>query len=235
MIETVLFDLDGTLCEYRRPGTAVLEAAFERVGVDPLFTFTEFFSRIDAFVPGNDTIEAVREEAFATLAAEAGADPAVGTAVAQAYAAERDHGDVRFLPGAAEALETLARDHRLGLVTNGAPAMQRQKLDALGIADAFEATMFAGFDAPSKPDPEPFHRVLATVDTAPERAVHVGNSLEADVAGARAAGMRSAWLPDAPDLQPNGHDPDYTLSSMADLTRPPWTRSGADPHDRPSR
>lgn len=228
MIETVLFDLDGTLCEYRQPGPAVLEAAFERVGVEPLFTFSEFFSRIDAFVPGNDTIEAVREEAFATLATEAGADPAVGTAVARAYAAERDHSDVQFLPGAEDALETLARDHRLGLVTNGAPAMQRQKLEALGIADAFEATMFAGFDAPSKPDPEPFRRVLETVGSAPARAVHVGNSLEADVAGARAAGLRSAWLPDGPTIEPNGHDPDYTLTSMADLTRPPWHADGED-------
>jgi putative hydrolase of the HAD superfamily len=42
----------------------------------------------------------------------------------------------------------------------------------------------------AKPDPEVFHRALALAGVGPEAAVHVGDSPDNDVAGARAAGVR---------------------------------------------
>ena len=41
-VSTVLFDLDGTLCEQRRPSRGVLATAFDRVGVGPFFTVEEY-------------------------------------------------------------------------------------------------------------------------------------------------------------------------------------------------
>jgi putative hydrolase of the HAD superfamily len=221
-VETVLFDLDDTLCEYRRSGAELIALAFEDVGVEPFFGQTEYHRRYPEFVDDTETVEELRSECFTAIAADADYDPETGRALADAFAAERDHRNVRPLPGAHEALERLAEDHRLGLVTNGAPGMQGLKLEGLGIRDSFDVLVHAGYDAPGKPAPEPFHHALSRLDSTPDRAVHVGNSLGSDVAGARAAGVGSVWLPDGAHGGPPDPTPDYTLESLHDLLEPPW-------------
>lgn len=221
MYETVLFDVDDTLCTYRRDAAAVLDAAFAAVGVEPFFEASAYHDRYAEFVDETDGIEDLRRECFAAIAADDGRDPAVGRAVADAFARERDHTNVEPLPGSLAAVETLAADHRIGVVTNGAPEMQAAKLRGLGLADAFETVVHAGYDARAKPHPEPFERALDALDTPADRAVHVGNSLSSDVAGAHAAGVASAWLDAGTTPEPT---PTYTLSSMGELTRPPWRR-----------
>ncbi|MFB6298672.1 MAG: HAD family hydrolase [Halobacteriales archaeon] len=221
-VEAVLFDLDDTLCTYDRPGSELLPIAFERAGVEPFFTVEEYHRRYGEFVEDAETTTALREQCFATIAQERGVDPADGRAVARAYAAERDHRNVSLRPGIEAALSTLAEDHRLGIVTNGAPDMQREKLAGTGLDAYFEIMVNAGFDAPSKPDPAPFRQALEALDVAAERTVYVGNSLSSDVAGARAAGLRSVWIPlDEPDPDPDPQ-PDYTLRSPEELLPLPW-------------
>jgi putative hydrolase of the HAD superfamily len=222
MIDGVLFDLDGTICDYRRPGDEILATAFGRAGVEPLFSMGDYLGAFEDHAPPGEPIDVQREACFAALAAEAGGAPGVGRSVARVYAEERDHSEVDPLPGALEAIEHLAEDHRIGMVTNGPPDMQATKLAALGLDDAFETVVHAGHDAPPKPDPEPFYLALDALAVEPGRALHVGNSLEADVAGARAAGLRTAWLPETPDADSGDHAPDYVLSSLADLAEPPW-------------
>jgi putative hydrolase of the HAD superfamily len=225
-VDAVLFDVDDTLCRYRRPGSELLPLAFDRVGVEPFFGAEEYHERYPEFLAAADDVGSLRERCFETLAAERGRDPAVGRRVARAYAAERDHRNVRPLPGAREAVERLAADHRIGVVTNGGPSMQHDKLEKLGLDDAFETVVFAGYDTAPKPDPEPFRRALRALSVTPERAVHVGNSTRSDVAGARAAGIRAAWLVEdatsGTDPGPADPEPTYTLTSMTDLHAPPW-------------
>ena len=216
-IEAVLFDLDGTLVEYERPSSEVLDAAFERAGVDPFFEIGAYYEQYFEQLAGDH--DDLREHCFEVIAADRGRDPEVGRRVAAAYAKERSPDAVRLLDGAQEAIERFAADHAIGLVTNGPPYHQRPKIDATGFADAFESVVYAGHDTAPKPDPEPFERALGDLGVTSDRAVYVGNSLAADVAGAAAAGLRSVWLDDGTDPDPV---PDYVVGSLADLRRPPW-------------
>lgn len=218
-IDTVLLDLDGTICEYRRSGDEVLSIAFERTGVEPFFTEDEYLERIESLSIECDTFREFRSECFAAIARDRGLDEQIGRTVATAYADERDQRNVAFLPGAEDALETLATEYPLGLVTNGGPDIQREKLRALGIEESFDTIVYAGYDTPAKPDPSPFLTALGDLDRAPERAVHVGNSLADDVAGARAAGLTAVWLDDGREPEPV---PDHIIDSPKQLTRPPW-------------
>jgi len=219
-VDAVLFDVDNTLCEYRRTGAEILDVAFDRVGVDHFFTGAEYNERYSEFTDESDSVEDLRERCFAAFARERGYDPEVGRDVARAFADERDHGNVRFVEGARETLETLRGEIPLAAVTNGAPEMQSAKLAGLGVTDYFQAVVYAGYDTPAKPSPEPFHTALGALGVNPERAVHVGDSLGSDVAGAHAAGVGSAWLPgdDAPETP--DPQPDYVLESLSDLARP---------------
>lgn len=216
-VDAVLFDIDDTLCSYRRSGAELLALAYERAGVDPIFTIEEYHDRYRRYAATNENMPALREECFADLAGERGHDPSVGREIARVYADERDHANVEWCPGAREALRELHGDVPLAAVTNGAPEMQSVKLDALGAGDRFETVVHAGYDAPPKPEPDAFHLALDALEVAPERALHVGNSLSSDVAGGVRAGVRTAWIPNGSDRTDPDPQPDYVLDSVGEL------------------
>lgn len=62
-------------------------------------------------------------------------------------------------------------------------------LQALDIHDRMGAVVYSSAAGSAKPDPAIFRQALARLGVAPERAVHVGDSADADVGGAAAAGI----------------------------------------------
>lgn len=224
-VDTVLFDLDDTLLEYERSSGEVLDIAFREAGVDPFFSEQDYYRVYDDHLDESDGIEDLRRRAFERLAREHGRDPDHGRAVADAFSAERDQTRVRVYDGAHDTLDHLARDHHLGLVTNGDPGMQSQKLRGGGLHDYFDTVVHGGSDAPAKPEPDGFHLALDHLDASPDRAVHVGNSLTTDVPGAHAAGLRSVWLSmdhhDTYSSDPSPR-PHYTVRSLHEVRQRPW-------------
>jgi putative hydrolase of the HAD superfamily len=72
----------------------------------------------------------------------------------------------------------------------------------------------------AKPDPRIFQIALAAVAAEPARTVHLGDSLLADVAGARGAGIHPVHY-DPLDLCPaDGHRDVATIAEVAALVRP---------------
>lgn len=213
--DAILFDVDGTICEYDRPGSEILPIAFAEVGVEPFFTTAEYLDAYPEFVSRGEGVRAIREAIFAWFARERGHDPSVGREVARIYARERDHENVSFLPEAADVLPEVTGSYATGIVTNGPPEMQRTKLQSLGVDGFFDPIVFAGYDTAPKPDPEPFERAVSALGTSPKRTLYVGNSLDADVKGARRAGLPVAWLSDG-TANPEP-EPEYTLDSFGRL------------------
>ena len=217
-VEAVLFDIDDTVCEYHRTTEELLSVAFDRAGVEPFFDTGEYVTRYNDFADESDDVADLRARCFAALARERGRDPDTGREVARAYAAERDHTAVRYLPGAEEALDRLHGTVPVAAVTNGAPSMQSTKLRALDAADYFETVVHGGYDAPAKPDPEPFRVAADALGVAPGRTVHVGNSLASDVAGATNAGVTAVWLRNTKaGVSETGPDPDHVVDSLAEV------------------
>lgn len=219
-VDVVLFDLDDTLCAFVQSSGTLLSDSFDAVGVEPFFSLSEYQDRYSDYIDESDTVEALRASCFADLAAERGHDRETGRALAAAYSELRDY-TVEPRPGAAAVVETLAETYTLGLVTNGRPSIQRPKLDDLEFVDHFETVVFGGHEVPAKPSPEPFHRALDALGVDPGRAVHVGDSLASDVAGARAAGVRSVWVVGDAEADPDP-EPSYAVESLRELVPPPW-------------
>jgi len=63
-------------------------------------------------------------------------------------------------------------------------------LEATGLAGLFAAVVTSAELGVAKPDPAIFAHALGLVGAGPEGALHAGDSLEADVHGAQAAGLR---------------------------------------------
>ncbi|MFQ5898455.1 MAG: HAD family hydrolase [Candidatus Methylomirabilia bacterium] len=123
------------------------------------------------------------------------------------------------LPGALQAVNTLG-DQGLVLCvisnTGRTPGVVlRQVLARFGLLDRFRVTSFSDEVGFRKPRPEIFQVTLAGAGVDPARAVHVGDSPEADIAGARAAEMRAIHF--APDGCPGSEIADLVVRDLAAL------------------
>lgn len=220
-LSAVMFDLDSTLCVQPTSRSDALEAAFRRIDVEPFFSLEELKRRTDDY--GHSASLPYRYyRCCEELAEEKGRDPEVGVAVAAAIHAERHESNVEFTPGARQALDRLDERYRLGLVTNGGPDTQVQKIEALGIGNHFEVIVLAGVETPPKPDPAPFRYALDQLGVAPEETVYVGNSLQHDIKGAHTVGMNAVWVRDGREDGVEGHRPEYVVDSMNELIPVPW-------------
>ncbi|GAA0193231.1 HAD family hydrolase [Halobaculum roseum] len=212
----VTFDLDDTLVSYRRSPGEVLAAAFDDIGVDPVFPVEAYYDRFAEFNDRTGTMADLRAECFAALCADRGRDPDLGRAVAAAFADERDHANVSWRPGARDLLEALdARGVPYAVVTNGPPDAQAEKARAVGLEDRAVDVVFAGHDAPAKPAVEAFEVGVSALGVAAADAVHVGDSPESDAAGALAAGMGAVVVGDRDPLP----DRATRVASLTELIR----------------
>jgi putative hydrolase of the HAD superfamily len=91
-------------------------------------------------------------------------------------------------------LEHLASDGlRLGIISNWDDRL-RPLLAALKLDKYFEVILISCESAFTKPSPVMFNLAAEKLGVAPERVLHVGDSLELDVRGAQAAGMKAVLL-----------------------------------------
>lgn len=97
---------------------------------------------------------------------------------------------VELLPHARAAIEALAPDHRIVLITKGDLLDQERKLAASGLGELFD-----GVEIVSHKTPEIYTQAFARHAVAPENACMVGNSLRSDVLPAIAAGAWGIYVP----------------------------------------
>lgn len=113
--------------------------------------------------------------------------------LAEAFQHERRLRHVVF-PDAETILQELGRSYRLGLVTNGAPDLQREKIRGSGLAHFFDSITISGEIGVGKPDPRIFRVALDSLGAKPANIAMVGNSLKRDIAPAQRLGMRAVWV-----------------------------------------
>jgi putative hydrolase of the HAD superfamily len=82
---------------------------------------------------------------------------------------------------------------RTAVVTNWGHRVNRM-LEALGIADCFDAVVNADDVRHAKPHAEIFHMACDLLELPPASCVHVGDSLFDDALGAQAAGLDALWI-----------------------------------------
>jgi len=107
------------------------------------------------------------------------------------------------------------RGLRLVVVSNW-DASLHDRLAGDGLAECLTGIVSSAEVGASKPAPDAFARALSLADVRPEEAVHVGDRVEEDVAGARAAGIVPVLLVregEAPSVDP----PVWTVRSLREL------------------
>lgn len=174
----------------------------------------ENLGRLRAYAPR------FRVEAWRTSLAEHGvADEDLARALAERYRGEHAAHRVPY-PETMEVLGTLGRRVRLGLLTNGASDLQREKARSAGLERFFDWVTVSGDVGAGKPDARVFRAVLAGLGVGPEEAVMVGDNPARDIAGARALGMRSVWVDRTAARLTDGIVPDARVATLAEV--PAW-------------
>lgn len=227
MIRAVTFDADGTLWDFERAMHEGLTAtlielqglvprhAASRAATLTVHDLSTTWARVAAKLGRGVTLEQVRRSAFARTLEEIGSpDPALAAHlferyVEHRYTATRCYDDV--LP-ALDALASLDPAVIVGLISNGNTDPER-----CGLGGRFQFALYAGPRAAAKPDRHLFDLALREICCEPSELVHIGDSLQNDVAGALALGITAVWLNRDGVANTTGIVPDAEIATLAEL------------------
>ncbi len=123
-------------------------------------------------------------------------------------------GAIRLYPEVKTVLQMLQEQaYRLGIVSNWSwNLIDYCKL--VSIAEDFEVIMASAYAGCNKPHPGIFRLTLERLGVPPKRALHVGDSYQADVLGARAAGLEAVLI----DHDGQADDDEWDCPVISDLT-----------------
>lgn len=246
MIDTILFDMGNTLLEFEpRPfpdlHAEALAAVAEAAHADGLIAHDRVPGFTDAFGGVWNEIARAHEPN--------GGQPHLG----EAFAGLFERWGIAITPEQIERLEAVhysgfrdrleryddvlgvldacrARGLRLALISNTIwiGDWHREDLVAFGLDGYFDFMVFSREFGRMKPHPSIFHAAIDALDTAPERALVVGDRVSADVAGARAAGCPVLLRrhPLTYEASPRAHEPDAEIDGLSDVL--PWIDARGD-------
>jgi putative hydrolase of the HAD superfamily len=216
VIRAVFFDLDDTLCQTswsRRERALLAHEALANAG--HAFEFEAFLASILEYDPAIKFMRGMDS----VLKQHGLHETEAGLLASKLWLFQGCEHLVRPYDGCAELLTALAEVQKLGVITNGPIHPQTIKFEALQMVAHFHPDLFVTSEhaACFKPDAAIFRYALERAGVEPHEAVHVGDSLEADVAGALGAGMRAVWFNAKAEAPVDGIVPDATVTSYAEL------------------
>jgi HAD superfamily hydrolase (TIGR01662 family) len=221
MLKGVVFDLGSTLIQFEGDWPQVLDQSLEKL-VQALYDEGHQFEKQPFIKSYRDAMTRVHQEREidhierTTTAliqecltnsgmAELG-EEAMDRVLLKLYAISEAHWNP--MPGHKAVLQELKDEgYRIGLISNAGDAGNVQRLiDKVAIRPYLDPILVSATEGIRKPDVRLFQKLLGVWDLPPSRVVMIGDSLRADILGAKRAGMHSIWLTAAADSLENRAD-----------------------------
>lgn len=200
-INTLLFDLDGTLLDSFSVHLEIFKTTFAQFGIqlsekEFLKTYSpNWYETYEAFGLKKEDWEAA--DSF--------------------WLKEAEKISARLFPGVKEILLKLEKYFTLGLVTSGSKSRVERDMMATGI-NIFFKTIVTGNDVQTpKPSPEGLEIALRNLDKHAHEVVYIGDS-SADYEMAKAAGVYFIGVSSEFNSLSSNH-PDYSIHSLNDLPK----------------
>lgn len=198
IVTDVFFDLDHTLWDFEKNSALTFEKIlpehnikvsledFLKVYVPNNFIFWKLFR--EEKISKTDLRYQRLKTTFDTL--KINLSDATIHRLAEEYIANLSNYNHLF-PNALEILNYLKPTYRLHIITNGYQEIQDKKMKNSGIFDYFLNVINAEMAGVKKPNPLIFQLALDLAKVIPEKAIMIGDSLEADIMGAKALGFHT--------------------------------------------
>ena len=204
-IDTVLFDLDGTLIDTNE------------------LIISSFLHTMESYFPGQYQREDVLPFLGPTL--QESFEPLNPTRYEEMITTYRTFNLanhdllVKRFEGVYETVRTLKENNfHLAIVTTKRLDVAQMGLKLTGLDEYFDVVVALDHVEKTKPDPEPLLKALELLNSSPERAMMVGDNYH-DILGGKNAGTKTVGV--AWSIKGKAHleeyKPDYILDTMADI------------------
>lgn len=125
---------------------------------------------------------------------------------------------VRIDEHAKSVLKKLRQKYKLGIVSNFAiPECVTKLLEEHNLDKLFDVVVVSGAVNKKKPSSEVFRKALIEIGVSAENAVFVGDTIEADILGAKTAGMKSIFVERRVQNEIENACPDQMIRDLSQL------------------
>lgn len=198
VVTDVFFDLDHTLWDFEKNSALTFQKIFKSNELD-----IELARFLEIYVPLNLSFwrlyreekiskEELRYQRLRTAFDQLGmfvSDDDINQ-IAEDYIANLSTFNHLF-PGTLELLDYLKGSYKLHIITNGFEEIQEKKMRNAGILDYFKVVVNSEMAGVKKPHPKIFKMALEMADAQPKTSLMIGDSLEADILGAKNMGLHT--------------------------------------------
>lgn len=221
MIQTVLWDVDGTLLDFLASEKVSVRKCFEHFSFgDCTEEKLRLYSEINrSWWEKLERNECTKYETlsyrFRDFFREIGVDFTDYDALNVYYQKQLGE-NASFFPGARECLLALKGRYLQAAVTNGTRPVQKRKLELTGLDRVFDAVFISDEIGFEKPNPEFFDAVFrALPDSRREETIIIGDSLSSDIKGGKAAGIRTCHF--CPGKIPEKENADFVVQTFEEI------------------
>jgi len=230
-IRYLIFDLGGTLMHSRADWDPIHKQADEAL-VQSLrlqgiaLNANVFRARLHEYYDQRDkdfhetTYHLVLRELLKELGHAEVAESVLRSALDALYAVTQKNWELEI--DTVETLDALrSENYKLGIFSNAGDDKDVQELiESFGIRSYFDFVLTSAACFYRKPHPRTFELALAHWNATPEEAAMIGDSLEADIVGAKQAGMTAIWLTRRSQFKDEDMrriKPDFSLRKLSEL------------------
>lgn len=198
LVTDVFFDLDHTLWDFEKNSALTFKKILTKNGVD-----VRLHDFLEVYVPSNlafwklyreekITKEELRYQRLKSVFDTLGlmvSDELINKLADEyiQYLSSYNH----LFPNTIEILEYLKPKYKLHIITNGFQEIQDRKMENAKIHSYFENVINSEMAGVKKPNPAIFQLALNSAGVASENSIMIGDSLEADILGAKALGFHA--------------------------------------------
>ena len=198
IVTDVFFDLDHTLWDFERNSALAFKKILEKNNVKVTAEdFLEVYSPINFEYwklyrenkISKDTLRYKRLKSTFDILSLSVEDALIYTLSEEyiAYLPAYNH----LFQHTIEILQYLKPNYKLHIITNGFEEVQHQKIQSANISSFFTHIVNSEMVGVKKPNPKIFEFALEKAQVSPDKSVMIGDSLEADILGAKNMGMNT--------------------------------------------
>ena len=222
-INTVFFDLDETIWDYRANAEDTLVDLFHNNNLKNLFNLEDFITVFfivnrelwDLFDQQKIDKSVIREKRF-KIALERldSSDTNLCMLLQDQFMAQCPQ-KTKVFPNAIEVINELSNHFNLHIITNGFENIQHHKLNSAGVGHHFKELITSEMAGAQKPDPRIFNLALKRANSIAQESIMIGDNLFADVRGAKNVGMEAIYF--NPENEPHTENIQFEVNNLSEI------------------